>query len=104
MMTHASRRYRSPSKCSSAPCTIAAIRSSRNQHAPCPLVCVTFDALAQLRAAGGVGIFLTGELQLGPPPGHDVGGERVGQTEGDELYGTGLVEMGEGLEMAVTCR
>ena len=45
---------------------------------------VAVDALAQLRAAGVVGVFLTGELQLGPPPGHDVGGNRVGQTEGDE--------------------
>ena len=59
------------------------------------LICVAFDSFAQLRAAGIVGVFLTGELQLGSPPRHDFGGDRIGQTEGDELYGAGLVEMGE---------
>ena len=59
------------------------------------LVGVAFDSLAQLRGAGVVGVFRAAELQLGSPGGHDIGGDRVGQAEGDELDGAGLVEMGE---------
>ena len=60
-----------------------------------PLVGVAFDSLAQICAARIVGTFLAGELQLSVPGCYDVGGDRVGQAEGNELDGAGHVEMGE---------